>query len=160
VPDASAGTSRGVWDNGRSRVNPGPGDPQGNRLNRDARGLRPRTRQEALPPGPPAKGEALCNLSVGKVWEEGQHGPCQVTVGPPPTPSQINRSQGASPLGGAPRGRAPWWVRGKAPAFLVRAIALRRTSPPADAFRHRRDSGRSGSPKPGLTDHLLGAARK
>ena len=31
-----------------------------------------RTRQEALPPGPPAKGEALCNLSIGWCSEEGQ----------------------------------------------------------------------------------------
>ena len=30
-----------------------------------AQGLRPWTHQEALPPGPPAKGEALCNLSIG-----------------------------------------------------------------------------------------------
>jgi hypothetical protein len=34
-------------------------------------GRRPETPPEALPPGPPAKGEALCNLAIGWVWEEG-----------------------------------------------------------------------------------------
>jgi hypothetical protein len=41
-----------------------------------------RTRQEALPPEPPAKGEALCNLSIGVVSEEGQPRPRKVGVGP------------------------------------------------------------------------------
>src|SRR5271165_4894284 len=69
-------------------------------------GLRPETRQR-LCPWTPAKGEALCNLSIGWVYEEGRHGPCKAAVGPPHTQNQwfqgpllLAGFQGAAPLGG------------------------------------------------------------
>src|SRR5580658_7737650 len=96
----------------------------GNRVDQEARGRRPRTRQEALPPGPPSKGEALCNLSIGKVREGG---PTATLRGPgwpslthlpkligPKGPRPLAEFQEAEPLGG---------VRGEASAFLVQAIA-------------------------------------
>jgi len=51
-------------------------------------GLCPDTRQGTLSPGPLAKGEALCNLSIGFVSEEGQLRRFNVRVGPPQTQNQ------------------------------------------------------------------------
>src|SRR5580658_7607112 len=80
-------------------------------------GLRPKPRQEALPPGPPPKGEALWNLSIGFVL---RGGPTRTLPGhgrPSPENKPINGFQGplplaefqeAEPLGGA-SGRSPGW---------------------------------------------------
>ena len=102
---------------------------------------------------PIVKGSALCALEgtkpvsythldvykrQGKVWEEGRPRPGKVRVGPPPTPSQINRSQGASPLGGVPRGRASWWGLGAKPRALLPPHASRARRPTMALFHARR----------------------
>src|SRR3984957_7367035 len=115
-------------------------------------GLRPKPRQEALPPGPPPKGEALWNLSIGFVLRggptrtlqgRGRLSPENKTIngfeGPPP----FAGFQGAEPLGGvsgrspalhrhrrSPHGGLTWRVRR---GCLPPCISPRSSSPPAPA---------------------------
>ena len=79
-------------------------------------GPRPETRQEALPPGPPAKGEALCNLSIGGFSEEGRPRPVNGRVGPPQKTHQIEWFQGPLPLAGIQGAEPLGGVSGQSPA--------------------------------------------
>src|SRR5580658_4176978 len=65
----------------------------------------------ALPPGPPAKGEALCNLSIGFVLRGGPTATPKRPCRPSPENKPINGFQGPLPLAevqeAEPPGRGP-----------------------------------------------------
>jgi hypothetical protein len=74
-----------------------------------------RTRQGTLSPGPLAKGEALCNLSIGWLRERGQRWCIEVSVGPSLAANQNEWFQGQCPWQGP--GAVPLvGVRGETPA--------------------------------------------
>jgi hypothetical protein len=77
-----------------------------------------RTHQgSSAPLDPSAKGEALSNLSIGWVWEDGLPGLIKVPVSPPPTPTQINGS----------KGHCPWLGPGAVALVSSRASARHRS---------------------------------
>src|ERR1700722_20804719 len=79
-------------------------------------GLRPKPRQEAMPPGPPPKGEALWNLSIGFVL---RGGPTRTLIGhgrPSPENKPINGFEGPLPFAGFQGAEPLGGVSGRSPA--------------------------------------------
>ncbi len=95
-------------------------------------GLRPETRQEALPPGPPAKAVAFAiqSFSTGG-WGVAGTGACQCLL-PPTHRSKVKGSKGDA-LGRSPEGSALWWGAGRSPDL--------QTSGRAPLARQQRNAG-------------------
>ncbi len=105
----------------------------------------PWTRRGLCPLNPQQR-QSLCNPSIGAVGRGGgdvtrlRAGPAiagparsRVTSPPPVQPLPLKGPKGSA-LDGDPRGRAPWWVEGKAPVLpVIHATASGMSAPVRDA---------------------------
>ena len=118
------------------------GSPEGNRSNQGSVRALPWTREEALPPRPPAKAIAFAIRPLAGPWRGANRGVSKSVSAPlqGPAKSMVPR---ATALGGGPGGKASWWGSGAKPRCFP-GFAQNRWTPRPIASTNR-DSSRRGS---------------